>query len=153
MGLSYYGKQINPAGPVHLNFPFDEPLMPKKIKAIIPPLSLIKKLDNPKINFGEGIERLLLENQRDEDDLDRHVSRMLKQHGQLDKISAGVLEINPTHDLIKSLALKAKQNGASDELEHISHLLLDQARILEGDLPSDPAAFSQRLTIILKKGL
>jgi molecular chaperone HtpG len=44
------------------------------------------------------------------------------------------LEINPDHPLIKSLAAKA-------DVEAGATLLLDLAKLQEGDLPDDPAAF------------
>ena len=39
--------------------------------------------------------------------------------------------------------------GASQTLEDAAHLLLDQARIVEGEPPSDPAAFAKRLSDVL----
>jgi molecular chaperone HtpG len=63
-----------------------------------------------------------------------------------------VLEINPAHPLIKGL-------GAEDAADHkdfvndMAHLLLDQALVLEGELPADPARFAERLSRFVVRGL
>lgn len=38
-------------------------------------------------------------------------------------------------------------------LDDAAHLLLDQARIIQGEPLPDPAAFSRRMSMFLKKGL
>jgi molecular chaperone HtpG len=43
--------------------------------------------------------------------------------------------------------------GAADRLGDIARLLLDQARIAEGDKLPDPAAFARRLNAALVKAL
>lgn len=87
----------------------------------------------------------------DDTDLDRHLARMLSQHGQLDHVAAGILELNPAHSLIKSLAESAQKTGSTPALEDAAHLLLDQARIVDGDPPTDSAAFARRLTALLER--
>ena len=87
-------------------------------------------------------------------DLDRHLARMLKQHGQLEQPPAsGILEINPRHPLIRGLAAAAGKPGASDTLADAAQLLLDQARIIDGELPADPAAFSRRMADVMAAAL
>ncbi|VAV91706.1 Chaperone protein HtpG [hydrothermal vent metagenome] len=89
----------------------------------------------------------------DEGDMDIHLQRILKQHQQLDQTTLRVLEINENHPLIKAIAAKATGKGAIDALKDASNLLLDQARIMEGELPADPAAFAGRLSAIMTSGL
>lgn len=89
----------------------------------------------------------------EEGDIDMHLERLLKQHKQLDRGGNRVLEINPRHDLIKALAGRINQDGAGDALEDMAFLLLDQARILEGEPLPDAAAFAQRMARCLEKGL
>jgi molecular chaperone HtpG len=88
----------------------------------------------------------------DESGLDLHLERMLAQHGQLAAARLRILEINPRHPLIRSLAEKAKE-GVRPELEEAAFLLLDQARIIEGETPSDPSAFSRRMAAVLARSL
>lgn len=66
-----------------------------------------------------------------------------------------VLEINPGHAIIKKLAERAELDGvAGDELlKDASHLLLDQARIADGEAPSDPAEFGRRLSAVMTSAL
>lgn len=88
-----------------------------------------------------------------EGDLDMHLERLLRQHKQLDKASTRILEINPGHALIRSLAVRAQQAGAVDALTDAAHLLLDQARLVEGDPPADPLLFAQRLARLMEKAI
>lgn len=85
--------------------------------------------------------------------LDMHLERMLKAHGQLEQVSARVLEINPDHPLIAKLARESGKDGAADKLADAAHLLLDQARILEGETLADPVEFARRMSSVMQSGL
>ncbi|MBM3557506.1 MAG: molecular chaperone HtpG, partial [Alphaproteobacteria bacterium] len=80
-----------------------------------------------------------------DNDLDMHLARMLKAHKQIGDIAPRVLEINPRHALIRALAARAKGEGASPGLAEAAELLLDLARVVEGESVPDPAAFARRL--------
>ena len=89
----------------------------------------------------------------DEHDMDIHLERLLRQHRQLAADSKRILEINPKHALIAQLLKLAGKDGAADALGDFAWILLDQARILEGEPLPDPAAFAKRLSAVLAKGL
>jgi molecular chaperone HtpG len=89
----------------------------------------------------------------DEGDMDMHLERMLKQHRQIDQTSQRILEINPKHGLIRRLADRVGQDGAASQLEEAAFVLLDQARILEGEPLPDPSAFSRRLSRFVELGI
>jgi len=90
----------------------------------------------------------------DEGDLDMHLERLLKQHRQLaDTAAKRILEINPKHPLIARLATLVSKDGAAQSLGDFAWLLLDQARIIEGEQLPDPSAFARRLASLLERGL
>ena len=89
----------------------------------------------------------------DEGDIDMHLERLLKQHRQLDSAAKRILELNPRHRLIERLAASVGEIGASDQLSEFAWLLLDQARIVEGEQLPDPPAFARRLASLLERGL
>lgn len=87
----------------------------------------------------------------DEGDMDMHIARLLQQNNQISSVSPRILELNPEHDLIRAMADRAEKSGALDVLADAGHLLLDQARILEGEALPDPAGFTRRLTAVMTK--
>ena len=94
----------------------------------------------------------------DEGDMDIHLERMLKQHKQLAQSFKRVLEINPQHPLVKGLAKRVGDTGngegsKNDDLAEAAWLLLDQARIVGGEPLPDPAAFSKRLSDVMRRAL
>ena len=48
-----------------------------------------------------------------------------------------------------------KTNAINDEniMKDLSHLLFEQAQILDGEIPADPAAFAKRLNRLVARGL
>ncbi|MEE8333401.1 MAG: molecular chaperone HtpG [Alphaproteobacteria bacterium] len=89
----------------------------------------------------------------DEGDIDIHMERLLRQHQQLDHEVKRVLEINAKHMLITALAGIVGDDGAGERVTEAAHLLLDQARILEGEQLPDPAGFTKRLADMMTRGL
>jgi molecular chaperone HtpG len=63
-----------------------------------------------------------------------------------------VLEVNPSHRLVKAVAESAAANR-TEEVADLAGLLLDEARILDGELPADPARFAERLNRLVALGL
>ncbi|HEY7748303.1 MAG TPA: molecular chaperone HtpG [Aestuariivirgaceae bacterium] len=86
--------------------------------------------------------------------LDRTLEKLLtRQGGTGIKVSAAILEINPTHPLVKALAEKLKAKGVTPEFEDAARLLLDEAHILEGEPVSDPPGFAKRLTELMRRAV
>ena len=91
-----------------------------------------------------------------EGEMDMYLERLLKSHRQLDPARAmpRILEINPRHSLIRRLAcLASADNGARSALTDGALLLLDQARILEGEPVIDAPAFARRMAAMIEIGL
>ena len=89
----------------------------------------------------------------DEAEMDIHLERLMRQHKRLDKESKKILEINASHDLIKSLAKIVSKSSDKSVVNDVSHLLLDQARIVEGELPLDTKDFTEKLSSIITRSL
>ena len=87
----------------------------------------------------------------DETGIDINVEKILRQQGKLDAASLKILEINLSHSLIQSLSKTAKKKGANEILEDSALLLLDQAQILEGEIPNDAQAFAKRIASLMSK--
>lgn len=78
-----------------------------------------------------------------------HMARLLKQHGDAASLSIRkILEINANHALIKRLMVLS-----GTDFDDAAALLLDQARIVEGEPVTDPVAFAKRLSAMLEKAL
>lgn len=79
---------------------------------------------------------------------DRRLERLLADHGQLGAATKPILEVNPTHPLIRALVGLV---GGPDKqkVEDIVWLLFDEARLMEGDKPADAPHFATRLTRVL----
>ncbi|MGI4951305.1 MAG: molecular chaperone HtpG [Janthinobacterium lividum] len=79
---------------------------------------------------------------------DLQMQRLMRRAGRQGFAMPATLELNPRHPLIRSLAAQA---DAGETLEDAAHLLLDVARVQDGELPSDPAAFARRVTAALAR--
>jgi molecular chaperone HtpG len=77
---------------------------------------------------------------------DRQLERLLAQQNQ-GIGTKPVLEVNMRHPLVAAIA------GHKEAAADLSFLLLEQAQILDGELPEDPAAFASRLNQLVLRGL
>lgn len=85
-----------------------------------------------------------------ESGMDRQLEKLLASAGQLPAAALPVLEINPRHALIQKLASSDDADGLKSDL---AHLLLDQARIADGEQPTDARAFSDRLDRLMSRAV
>jgi molecular chaperone HtpG len=82
---------------------------------------------------------------------DRELERLLARQNR-GSGAKPILELNMRHALVKALDA-ARAGGRQEEVGDIANLLLDQAYILDGEVPVDPAAFARRLNAFVVRGL
>jgi molecular chaperone HtpG len=82
---------------------------------------------------------------------DRELERLLSRHNRAGAAKP-VLEINMRHILVKALA-RAKTEERETDIADISALLLEEAQILDGEVPDDVGAFTARLNRLIMRGL
>lgn len=79
----------------------------------------------------------------------RELERILSQQNRGMRTKP-ILEINLRHPLVTAIT---KAQAGSKAVDDLSLLLLEQAQILDGELPEDPAAFAARLNRLVLQGL
>lgn len=79
----------------------------------------------------------------------RELERILSQQNRGMRTKP-ILEINLRHPLVTAIT---KAPAGSKAVDDLSLLLLEQAQILDGELPEDPAAFAARLNRLVLQGL
>lgn len=82
-----------------------------------------------------------------------HLERLMRNHQQKTMFaSSRILEVNPYHPLIIKLADSMFEPEQKQSIEEICRLLLDQAKISEGEAISDSSFFSEKISEYILKG-
>jgi molecular chaperone HtpG len=82
---------------------------------------------------------------------DRELERLLARQSRATGTKP-ILELNMRHPMVRALA-DAKTGARDDDVNDLAGLLFDQAQILDGEVPPDPAAFAARLNRLVVRGL
>ena len=82
-----------------------------------------------------------------DDDPSMQMQRLMKQMGGEEVSVRPILEINPDSPVIRRI----EESGDDGFVAQLSAVVLDQALLQEGVMPSDPASFARNLTALLSK--
>ncbi len=113
-----------------------------------------KILEQIKTTLGEQVEDVRLSERLtespscivlNEHDMALYMQQLLKQAGQEMPSSKPILEINPSHPIIKRM----EEETDDERFAEWSRLLLDQAILSEGGQLEDPASFVRRMNDIM----
>ena len=88
-----------------------------------------------------------------ENDMDIHMQRLLKNSQGYEATHQHIMEINGQHPVILKLKNMVSNDAESKILTDTAFLLLDQARIVEGEPLKNPSEFVRRMNQAIEKGL
>lgn len=83
-----------------------------------------------------------------------HLERLMRNHQQQTAFaSARVLQLNPYHPLIIKLSEAMGDEALRPKVEEVSRILLDQAKIAEGECITDPSYYSEVVSSYILKAI
>ena len=83
-----------------------------------------------------------------------HLERLMRNHQQQTAFaSTRILEINPYHPLIIKLSDMVMNDADKAKVEEVSKILLDQAKVAEGEAVSDPSFYAEKISGYILQGL
>lgn len=83
-----------------------------------------------------------------------HLERLMRSHQQQTAFaSTRILELNPYHPLIIKLADMTAEENNRAKVEEVAKLILDQAKIAEGECITDPSFFGEKVSEYILKAM
>ena len=83
-----------------------------------------------------------------------HLERLMRNHQQQTAFaSSRILEVNPYHPLIIKLSEMVHDDNQKTKVEEVAKLLLDQAKIAEGEAITNPSFYTEKMGEYLLFGL
>ena len=83
-----------------------------------------------------------------------HLERLMRNHQQQTAFSSTrLLEINPYHPLIIKLSEMMEDEQNKEKIADVARLILDQAKIAEGEAVTDAAFFAEKFSDYLLKAI
>lgn len=83
-----------------------------------------------------------------------HLERLMRNHQQQTAFaSTRILELNPYHPLIIKLSEMVGESKEPEKVEEVARILLDQAKIAEGEAISDPSFYAEKLSEYILKAI
>lgn len=83
-----------------------------------------------------------------------HLERLMRSHQQQTAFaSTRILELNPYHPLIIKLADMTVDEEKRSKVEEVAKILLDQAKIAEGEAINDPSFYGEMVSSYILQGL
>ena len=89
----------------------------------------------------------------DEGGMDIQMQRLMKAHDPNFQDQPRILEVNPKHALVQGLNKLVTTGTDGALVNDAAFMMFEQSLILEGKPPQDVAAFSQRMTRLMTRGL
>ena len=82
-----------------------------------------------------------------------HLERLMRSHQQQTAFdSTRILEVNPYHPLIIKMSEAIEEESKKPEIEKIAKILLDQAKIAEGEPIGDSSFYVSAVSDYILKG-
>ena len=83
-----------------------------------------------------------------------HLERLMRNHQQQTAFaSTRILELNPYHPLIIRLADMVMDDANKAKVEEVARVLLDQAKVAEGETISDPSFYAEKISGYILKDI
>ena len=83
-----------------------------------------------------------------------HLERLMRNHQQQTAFaSTRILELNPYHPLIIKLSEMIMDDSNKEKVEEAARVLLDQAKVAEGEAVSDPSFYAQKVSQYILQSL
>ena len=83
-----------------------------------------------------------------------HLERLMRNHQQATAFaSTRILELNPYHPLIIKLSDMIMDDKNKSQVEEVARVLLDQAKVAEGEAVSDPSFYAQKVSQYILQSL
>ena len=83
-----------------------------------------------------------------------HLERLMRNHQQQTAFaSTRILELNPYHPLIIRLVDMVMDDANKTKVEEVARVLLDQAKVAEGETISDPSFYAEKISGYILKDI